>query len=219
MPFFINKAKLNKAIKQSKENDIYNEKTIYNQVILIYEEGNDKITEKIKEEIKSENIGTEKEIVVPKELNQSHNPKLVQIYPLNMFKKQNLNPFIGMLFKSGEAVGKVISVAGGRVKVDFNSDFAGKELIYKVKIEGIAATDEEKVNYLVERNFNTTENFLINLERADGKKKGKDILNIEVPKNTFTDELILKRKLMFVNDVLKYLNIKEVVFTEKWNGK
>ncbi len=205
--------------KTAKKEEIYDENTIYKPVILICEESNDKTTEKIKEEIRNEKAGTEKEIVVPKEINQSYNPKLVQIYPLHMFKKQNLNPFMGMLFKNGEEVGKVISVAGGRVKVDFNSDFAGKELIYKVRVEGIAATNEEKLNYLIERNFNTAENFQINLEKNDGKKKGNDILNIEIPKNIFINELILKKKHTFVNDVLKYLDLKEVVFTEKWNAK
>ncbi|PKP59349.1 MAG: hypothetical protein CVT88_03340 [Candidatus Altiarchaeales archaeon HGW-Altiarchaeales-1] len=205
--------------KTAKEEEIYDENTIYKPVILIYEESNDKITEKIKEEIKNEKAGTEKEIVIPKELNQTYNPKLVQIYPLHVFKKQNLNPFTGMLFKSGEAVGKVISVAGGRVKVDFNSDIAGKELIYKVKVEGIAATTEEKINYLIEKNFNTTENFHFNLEKRTKNEKENNTLNIELPKNIFINELVFKKKQMFVQDVSKYLDIKEIVFTEKWNHK
>jgi len=203
--------------KTAKEGEIYDENVMYAPVILLYEETNDKITEKIKEEIKNEKVGTEKEIVIPKELNQSYNAKNVQIYPIHIFKKQNLNPFPGMLFKSGEAVGKVISVAGGRVKVDFNSDTAGKELVYKVKVEGIAATTEEKINYLIEKNFNTTENFQINLEK---NKKNKDeiTLNVEIPKNIFINESLLKRKHKFVNDVSKYLNINEVVFIEKWSN-
>ncbi len=202
--------------KIAKEKEIYDESVVYKPVILIYEESNDKITEKIKEEIKNEKVGTEKEIVIPKELNQSYNQKLVQIYPIHLFKKQNLNPFTGMLFKSGEAVGKVISVAGGRVKVDFNSDIVGKELIYKVKVEGIAITTEEKINYLVERNFNTAENFRFNLEKNNKNENESNNLNVEIPKNIFINELVFKKKQKFVHDVSKYLNIKEVVFTEKW---
>ncbi len=202
--------------KIAKEKEIYDESIVYKPVILIYEESNDKITEKIKEEIKNEKVGTEKEIVIPKELNQSYNQKLVQIYPIHLFKKQNLNPFTGMLFKSGEAVGKVISVAGGRVKVDFNSDIAGKELIYKVKVEGIAITTEEKINYLVERNFNTAENFRFNLEKNNKNENESNNLNVEIPKNIFINELVFKKKQKFVHDISKYLNIKEVVFTEKW---
>lgn len=201
--------------KTAKENGIFDENAVYKPVILIYEESGDKITEKIKEEIKNEKVGTEKEIIIPKELNQSYNPKLVQIYPLHLFKKQNLNPFPGMLVKFDRGIGKVISVAGGRVKVDFNSDIAGKELIYKVKVEGIAATTEEKINYLIERNFGTIEKFRFNLEK--NKNEGK-ALNIEIPENIFVNEHIVRIKHIFVNDVSKYLNIKEVVFTEKWKG-
>lgn len=201
--------------KAAKENGIFDENAVYKPVVLIYEESGDKITEKIKEEIKNEKVGTEKEIIIPKELNQNYNPKLVQIYPLHLFKKQNLNPFPGMLFKSGEAVGKVISVAGGRVKVDFNSDIAGKELIYKVKVEGIAATTEEKINYLIERNFGTTEKFRFNLKN---NKNEDETLNVEIPENIFVNEHIVRIKHIFVNNVSKYLNIKEVVFTEKWKG-
>jgi len=193
----------------AKKEGIYDENIVYKPAILIYEEKDDKITEKIKEEIKDEKVGCEKEILIPKEINQPYNPKLVKIYPLHLFKKQNLNPFPGMLFKSEGMIGKVISVAGGRVKVDFNSDIAGKELLYKVKIEGIAETKEEKFNYLLERDFGTSEKFLIQWE--DNK------VSIEIPKNIFIDELILRKKSVFVNDASKYLNVKEVIFIERWS--
>lgn len=200
--------------KIAKEEGIYNENAVYGPVILIYEEISDKITEKVKEEIKNEKVGTEKEIIIPKELNQPYDPKLVQIFPLHVFKKQKLTPFVGMLFRSGDAVGKVISVAGGRVKVDFNSDTAGKTLIYKVKIEGVATTVEEKINYLIERHFNTTEDFRFNLEKRAENGKESDILTVEI-KNIFITD-ILKKKQRFVYDISKYLGIREVVFIERW---
>lgn len=59
---------------------------------------------------------------------------LIRLIPLSAFKEHNLNPFQGAVFNFDGRLAKVLSVSGGRVRVDFNNLLAGKDVEYKVKV-------------------------------------------------------------------------------------
>jgi FKBP-type peptidyl-prolyl cis-trans isomerase 2 len=59
---------------------------------------------------------------------------LVQTIPMRFFKEQKLNPFPGVMLNFDGRPGKVLTVSGGRVMVDFNHTLAGKTVVYKIKI-------------------------------------------------------------------------------------
>lgn len=198
--------------KRAIDNNIYNEKTVYKPSVIVCEEKSDKITEKIKDEIKDMKPGEEKTIDVPKELGYQYDPKLIQILPLSVFKNQKINPFPGMLFEYNGRVGKIETLSGGRARVDFNSELAGKDLMYEIKIEESAENNEEKIKYLIDRSFNDSKDFEVKIE--DEKEKKKAI--IKIPKDAFLDEFIVKRKNLLVNEINKYVNIEKVVFEEEW---
>lgn len=203
-------------IKIAKEHNIYNEKNIYKPSVILYEEKSDKITEKIKEEIKGMNIGEEKTIEIPEELGTPYDPKLVQVIPLSIFKKQNINPFPGMVFEYNGRRGVIETISGGRVRVDFNSEIAGKKIIYHVKIEGKAENDEEKIKYLIERSFNDSKDFEVRIEQKKEDEKEKKNVFIKIPKEAFLDELIIKRKNFLVKEIKTYLNVDKVIIEEEW---
>ena len=81
------------------------------------------------------------------------NPKLVQLVPMREFKKQNMTPFPGMKIQSEGATGKILTVNGGRVKVDFNHELAGKDLIYDVEVTEIIEDEEEKIKSMIELHY------------------------------------------------------------------
>ncbi|MEX0932556.1 MAG: peptidylprolyl isomerase [Candidatus Pacearchaeota archaeon] len=60
--------------------------------------------------------------------------KLIKLVPLRVFKEQNLQPIPGVLFNFDGQVGKVLSVSGGRITVDFNNPVAGKTVVYEVNV-------------------------------------------------------------------------------------
>ena len=62
-------------------------------------------------------------------------PKKVVITPLQEFRKRNINPYPGMVIEADNSYAKVQSVSGGRVRLDFNNELAGKTLLYSVKVE------------------------------------------------------------------------------------
>ena len=76
-------------------------------------------------------------------------PKMVQLVPMKEFKKQGMTPFPGMKIQSEGNTGKILTVNGGRVKVDFNHELAGKDLVYDVEVTEIIADEEEKIKSFV----------------------------------------------------------------------
>ncbi|MCC7574456.1 FKBP-type peptidyl-prolyl cis-trans isomerase [Candidatus Woesearchaeota archaeon] len=60
--------------------------------------------------------------------------KLLKLMPLNVFKKQKVNPFPGLTVDLDGSRGVVRSVSGGRVIVDFNHPLSGKTVKYSISI-------------------------------------------------------------------------------------
>jgi FKBP-type peptidyl-prolyl cis-trans isomerase SlyD len=77
------------------------------------------------------------------------NPKLVRVVSRNLFTKQKMNPYPGMQINAEGMMGVVRSVSGGRIFVDFNHPFAGKDLIFDVRIKRILKDVKEKVESLL----------------------------------------------------------------------
>ena len=61
-------------------------------------------------------------------------PELIKLFSMAKFMHEKITPFPGMWVNIDGRNAKVQSVAGGRVRVDFNHPLAGKELSYSVKI-------------------------------------------------------------------------------------
>ena len=80
-------------------------------------------------------------------------PIMVQLVPMKEFKKQGMTPFPGMKIQSEGNTGKILTVNGGRVKVDFNHELAGKDLVYDVEVTEIIVDEEEKIKSMVELHY------------------------------------------------------------------
>ena len=80
---------------------------------------------------------------------------LVQTMPMKVFVDHKINPVPGTVLNFDNKLGKVLTVSGGRVMVDFNNPLAGKEVIYKVKVLRKVEDINEKVKSLNEFLFRT----------------------------------------------------------------
>ncbi len=109
--------------------------------------GVEKALEKMKE-------GEEKEIVVPPEEGYGkRDPEKIAVIPLREFKKRSIDPFPGLVVEVNDMRGRVLSVSGGRVQVDFNHELAGKTLVYRVKVLKELKKPEEIAEALFRRFF------------------------------------------------------------------
>jgi len=83
--------------------------------------------------------------------------KLIKLIPAQVFKQHKMNPFPGALFNFDGKIAKVLSVSGGRVRVDFNVPLAGKEVEYDVKVLRKVENLNEKIkafnDFLFKKDF------------------------------------------------------------------
>tara|TARA_Y100000310_G_C20631696_1_gene788996 strand:+ start:1025 stop:1672 length:648 start_codon:yes stop_codon:yes gene_type:complete len=95
--------------------------------------------------------------------------KLIQIVSLNKLKSKGVNPAVGMQLNVDGKVAMVRSVNGGRVILDFNHPFSGKEVHYWIKPLRVITDLKEKVNFATEIIGFKAENLSV----KDGKVKFK----------------------------------------------
>jgi len=151
------------------------------------------------------NVGDKKIVELsPENAFGNREARLVKLVPLSEFKKHNTNPYPGMILEADNMRGRVLSVSGGRVSVDFNHPLAGKVLVYDLEVKEKIESLEDKVKALVEI-----------YTRMDGSKvkilaKEKEI-EIEVPPMINS---IYKKKI--ADDVIKFLGFDKVKFVESF---
>ncbi len=191
----------------AKKEGIYDEKRTYKPLPIVVGEGH--VVRGLDEALEGMKVGKEKTIEIPPEKGYGkRNPDLIRIVPLRKFKEQKITPIPGMPIEIDGKIARVQTVAGGRVRVDFNPELAGKILIFDVKIEERARTREDKIKFLLERSFNSSDNF--------GIKQAKKSLTITIPESAYKDRNILARKASFTAETFKYLDINKIKFDEVW---
>jgi hypothetical protein len=77
----------------------------------------------------------------------------IALLSLQEFKKQNMQPIPGLVIEADGRQGKVQSVSGGRVRVDFNHPLAGKKVSYKLVVRKKIDGKEEQIAALLEKFF------------------------------------------------------------------
>jgi len=119
----------------AKKEGFFNPKQRYGPVLVIIGAG--MIVPGVEKELETMKPGDEKEFIVkPDEGFGKRDPRLIKIISMAQFRRAEkpFNPVPGIFVTVNGMRGRVQSVSGGRVRVDFNHPLAGKELRYKVKV-------------------------------------------------------------------------------------
>ncbi|MBW2972086.1 peptidylprolyl isomerase [Candidatus Woesearchaeota archaeon] len=137
----------------AKKEDLFDPKMTYGPVSLCVGQG--QILPGLDASLEGLEIGKETELLLPPEKAFGRKDgKLMKLVPTSAFKKQNINPVVGLQINIDGTIGTIRTVTGGRTVVDFNHPFAGKEVIYKVTILRKLTDDKEKIMALVELALN-----------------------------------------------------------------
>ena len=188
----------------AKEAGIYSEKGIYGPVPIAVGAGH--VLKGLDEQLEGLEVGKKYEIIVPPEKGfGKRDPKLIKTFTLGQFRRQGIYPFPGMPIEieteSGRKLkGKILTVSGGRVRVDFNHPYAGKHLIYEVEVVEKIEDPIEKVKALIELRMPMvdTEKVIIEVGEKDVTVDFGQLLN-EVDKNTLVlGEILLESDLKFI---------------------
>jgi FKBP-type peptidyl-prolyl cis-trans isomerase 2 len=188
---------------------IFDDKRVYRPMPVIVGEG--QVVKGLDEALKHLKVGEEKELeLAPDSAFGARNPDFIRLVPIKVFKQQGINPVPGMPVELDGRNARVQTVAGGRVRVDFNHELAGRTLVYNVKVVSKAASDEEKIAFLIERSFNDAAGFKTHLS---AKK-----VSVDVPEKAFRDRNILVRKASLSAELFRYLEMDEVKYSEDWKN-
>ncbi|MFH1721126.1 MAG: FKBP-type peptidyl-prolyl cis-trans isomerase [Candidatus Altiarchaeota archaeon] len=193
----------------AKKEGFFDEKHIYRATPVVVGQG--QVVQGLDEILPKMKVGEEREVeIAPDKGFGMKDPNLLRLVPMKVFKQQKINPFPGMPVELDGRRARVQTVSGGRVRVDFNHELAGKTVVYKVKIEKKALDVKEKTNYLIERSFNSADDFKINISN-----KG---VEIELPQEAQRDKNLLVRKASLAAELFRILEVEDVVFKETWSN-
>ncbi|MCL2032132.1 MAG: peptidylprolyl isomerase [Methanomassiliicoccaceae archaeon] len=192
----------------AKEADIYNDKYTYEPMAYII--GSGKLFAALEDAISNAEVGKETEILIPAEdAAGARDPKLIEIYPIREFYKQDINPHPGLQVTLGNRTGHVMSVGAGRVKVDFNSSLAGFDLLYKFTVTEEIEDPVEKAKAILEVNFGTNEGFEFVFPG--------DKVTVSLPDITKFHPEWSSARFKVVSDLRDVFGVDTVEFVETWS--
>jgi FKBP-type peptidyl-prolyl cis-trans isomerase 2 len=152
---------------EATKNEIHDPKMSYGPVAICIGQG--QILQGLDSALVGLEIGQRHEVVLPPEQAfGKKDGKLMKLVPTSIFKKQNINPMVGLQVQIDGTLGTIRTVTGGRTVVDFNHPFAGKEVLYRVNIIRKITDDKDKVMALIELALNQKRE-AINIEVREGK--------------------------------------------------
>jgi len=138
--------------KKAIDAGIFSEKQKYEPVVVVVGEGD--VLRGLDKALLEMKVGEQRKLVLkPEEAWGSRNPENVAVVPLQQFRQRKITPVPGLVVELNGRQGKVQSVSGGRVRVDFNHPLAGKELEYELKIEREITKPREQVEALYNKYF------------------------------------------------------------------
>jgi len=188
----------------AKEKGIYNPNLTYKPVPIIV--GANFVVKGLEKKLKEMRVGERKKILVkPEEAFGNRSLKLIRLIPLSEFKRQKTDPYPGMIVTINNIRGRVLSVTGGRVRVDFNHPLSGKTLEYDVEIKEKIRSRIGKIKAVLEFFLKVGEDLDISFENK--------IVEIKTKKKDIPKEL----KKTIADTILKWIrNIKKIRFIQEY---
>ncbi|ASJ16972.1 peptidylprolyl isomerase [Thermococcus chitonophagus] len=186
----------------AKEAGIYNPKGIYGPVPIAVGAGH--VISGLDKRLVGLEVGKKYTIEVPPEEGFGlRDPKLIKVFTLGQFRRQGIVPFPGLevevTTEDGRKLkGRVLTVSGGRVRVDFNHPLAGKTLVYEVEIVEKIEDPIEKIKALIELRLPMVDkdNVMIEVGEKDVKIDFTKV-NID-PKTLILGEILLESDIKFI---------------------
>ena len=159
----------------------------------------------LEEPMKQMNVGEKRTIeIVPENAFGQRDFNMIKLVSIAEFRKHDTKPTPGMFVEADRMRGRVLSVSGGRVKVDFNHPLAGKTLVYDLEVKQKIENNDEKINALFKM---YTKVDVSNMKITINDK----VVDIDVP--PMINPIVKKR---ISNDITELLGMDKVRFIETY---
>lgn len=146
------------------------------------------LEEKVREAKPGETLDV---VLAPEQGYGTRDPSRIKDIPMAHFRKQKVQPQVGMQLQYEGRRAVIARVAGGRVRLDMNHDLAGRTLRYTVTVRDVITDGQEKVQAVLGGMFREAPK----TEWTDGK------VVIEVPDQAKFDKEWPMHKFRVVSEV------------------
>lgn len=164
----------------------------------------------LEEALKSLPLGTESTVELPPEKAYgARDAKLIETLPMQEFRKNKVEPEVGLQINYKNRRGTVTYVGGGRIRVDFNHPLAGKKLTYKVTLRNVFKTPEERVRAVIQMDFPTSLTWDVGVDKAG-------VATLSVPDPIRFEQAYLMAKVRIVSDLRRLSELTSVRFVESF---
>ena len=133
--------------KLAKQSNIYQKDIQYGSAIVVL--GANSIIKGLDRELRNMNVNDKKNFTFkPQDAFGDRDEDLVRVMPLSEFKAREIDPYPGMRINLDNITATVKSVNSGRVVVDANHQYAGRDINYEVRVVKHITDDREKIEAL-----------------------------------------------------------------------
>lgn len=132
----------------AKKEDVFDSKIKYGPVTIVIDGGF--LLKGLNDAIKEMKVGEKKkiELAADKAFGERKS-ELISLVPESKFKGQDIDVHPGSVVNADKLQGRVLSMDGGRVRIDFNHPLAGKTLVYEIEVVGEVKEDVDKIKSIV----------------------------------------------------------------------
>jgi FKBP-type peptidyl-prolyl cis-trans isomerase SlyD len=132
----------------AKEEKTFNEKFKYGPIPMVID--SNFVLKGLSEALKEMKVGEKKTVEIsPEKGFGERNPEFIKLIPEARFREQNIEATPGSFVTINRIRGRVLSVDGGRIRIDFNHPLAGKVLQYELEIVGEITEQEERAKAVI----------------------------------------------------------------------
>ena len=136
-------------VETAKKEGIYNSRIAYGDLPVIV--GAKFLIKGLDDTLLSLNVGERKDVEIkPEDAFGERDAKLVRTVPRKFFRDQKVEPRQGLIVDFGGTKGRIQSVGGGRVMVDFNNPLSGHILKYTLEVKEKIEKPEDQVKAVFE---------------------------------------------------------------------
>lgn len=170
--------------------------------------GTGRLISGLEEALRGLEVGKETTIELPSEKAYgARDAKLIETLPMQEFRKNKVEPEVGLQITYKNRRGTVTYVGGGRIRVDFNHPLAGKKLTYQVVLRQVFRTPEERVRGIIQMDFPTSLKWDVQVDKAG-------VATLGVPDAVRFEQQFLMAKLRIVTDLRRLSELTSVRFVE-----
>lgn len=187
------------------EKGIFSEEVIYGPHLIVVGAG--QIVKGFEDDLIGKEIGYSGRVELPPESAFGlHDPRQIQIVPLNRFKEKK--PVPGMRVSLDGRTGTVTRIIGRKVSIDMNHPLAGKTVVYDYKIVESVEDRTERLKALIKT-----------FARMDLEAEIKDDVAVITALGTSLLQGVAHDKAGLADMILQHLGLKEVHYVEKHTGE